>query len=207
MARGGWSADTCEMEAHTNSFSRPWHPGSASETGHRFRVVVLYEDLRSAAYAMQACDILEKHAAAATDYLGNIWNFGALEVPEIFDLVLAAASVSDIVIFSASGNNRPPSLLRRWLRAWLHLTEGSDRTLFALYSGDPESRSACWHKWLELELDPSNIGFFSHEMGGRTAPENFSDEPAAPEIRRRGGFLAVSGIDEDLAFDAPLAGG
>lgn len=149
-----------EITSSTDAFNQP------------FRIVIIYENLVSAARALRACEILRGEISNATSMEINVWKMSGLgDLASRATSALAAAN-ADVVIVSASGAEDQPAHLPIWVEEWLGQDAAAGSALFTLLGNHVTPGAASLASWLRDKAEPNGIQVFSHPSfdGGECAP-------------------------------------
>ena len=80
-----------------------------------FRVVIAYEDLRTARQARQTYDFLVANLTHEWRVTSQMWNFGLLRIPELRALAAEDAMQADVIIVACNGDGELPADVRTWI--------------------------------------------------------------------------------------------
>lgn len=141
--------------------------------GHRkFQIVIVYENLVSAARALRACEFLRREIGDTVSVEVNVWRMGILEDGDSCRAAANASSLADVVIVSTSGREEIPVAFRRWIEAWLQLDRCGRAALFALFGDHVGDGALSVAGYLRRKTILNGIDFFCHppidesELGG-----------------------------------------
>jgi hypothetical protein len=84
-----------------------------------FRVVIVYEDFRTARQAQQACDFLAANLTHEWQVTSQMWKFDLLRIPELRELAAEDALLANLIIVSCNGDGELPADVRTWIEMWL----------------------------------------------------------------------------------------
>ena len=136
---------------------------SATNAANRpFRIVILYENVVSAARALRACEILRGEIPAGASLEIAVWKISGLGLPESRNPSASAAACADVVIVSASGGEERPAQLPLWVDEWLGKSTTPGSALFALLGDHATPGALSLASWLRAKASPNGIDFFSH---------------------------------------------
>ena len=175
-------------------------------------LVIVYENVVSAARALRACDILRGDGPDEITLSIKVWKTDQLGVEDDRDCAAEAAAQADIVIVSASGREEISPFLRMWTESWFErekVCAGSLLTLFGDHIGPYLLSLAAY---LRQKSAPRGIRFFSHPgLDGydiETRPTFQNELPAPivalhslPQDWRPGDSILSRGIEDQSAFD------
>jgi len=131
--------------------------------GHRkFQIVIVYENLVSAARALRACEFLRAEVGESVSLGVNIWKMDLLQDGDSRRSAVHASSLADVVIVSASGREPIPSSFRQWVEAWLQLDPCGHAALFALFSDHVGPGAISVAAYLRQKTILNGIDFFCH---------------------------------------------
>lgn len=131
--------------------------------GHRkFQIVIVYENLVSAARALRACEFLRSEVGESVSLGVNIWKIDLLQDGDARRAAANASSLADVVIVSASGREPIPSSFRQWVEAWLQLDQCGRAALFALFSDHVGPGAISVAAYLQRKTILNGIDFFCH---------------------------------------------
>ena len=134
----------------------------ADAANRTFRIVILYENVVSAARALRACEILRGEIPPDAALEINVWKISGLGLPESRTPSASAAARADVVIVSASGGEERPAPLPLWVDEWLQQSTAAGSALFALLGDHATPGSTSLASWLREKASPNGIDFFSH---------------------------------------------
>ncbi len=131
--------------------------------GHRkFQIVIVYENLVSAARALRACEFLRREIGDTVSVDVNVWRMGILEDGDSRRAAANASSLADVVIVSASGRDEIPVAFRQWVEAWLQLDQCGRAALFALFGDHVGDGALSMAGYLRRKTILHGIDFFCH---------------------------------------------
>jgi hypothetical protein len=135
---------------------------TAEAPGRPFRIVILYENVVSAARALRACEILRSEIPHDAALEINVWKMSGLGVTESRIPSASAAARADVVIVSASGSEEQPAHLPIWVDEWLSQSAAEGSALFTLLGDHASPGAISFASWLREKTSPNGIDFFSH---------------------------------------------
>jgi hypothetical protein len=131
--------------------------------GHRkFQIVIVYENLVSAARALRACEFLRSEFGETMAVEVHVWKMSLLEDGDSRRAAANASSLADVVIVSASGREEIPSPFRQWVDAWLQLDQCGRAALFALFGEHLGDGALSVASYLRRKTILNGIDFFCH---------------------------------------------
>ena len=80
-----------------------------------FRVVIVYEDLRTARQAKQAYDFLAANLTHEWQVTSQMWKFGLLHLPDLRALAAEDALRADLIIVACNAEGELPAEVRTWI--------------------------------------------------------------------------------------------
>lgn len=147
---------------------------NAKPVRRTFQIVIVYENLVSAARALRACEFLRGEIGDSVSLEVNIWKMGALADGDTRRGAATAASQAEVVIVSASGREEIPDAFRQWVEAWLKMDHSRRPAVFSLFGdhiGDGALSIASFLRGMTVRR---GIDFFCHPpvdaAGLRRAP-------------------------------------
>jgi hypothetical protein len=150
---------------------------SSDRQNRKFQIVIIYENVVSAARALRACEILRNEIPQDLTLQINVWKMGSLEVEENRTLAASASAMADVVIVSASGRDEAPAAFRSWVDSWLWLCREHRCALFTLFGDHVAPDAVALAGWLQRKTAPRGIDFFTHPpLDGRDL-DLFRDVP------------------------------
>ena len=185
---------------------------STDASGTSFRIVIIYENVVSAARALRACEILRSEIPRDAALEINVWKMSALEASESRIPSATAAARADVVIVSASGTEEHPAHLPLWVDEWLSQSAAAGSALFTLLGNNATPGAISFASWLREKASPNGIDVFSHpSMDGSECaplrdipllmpPQQVADAVRIPIEEWRPG-LASSSENFESAFD------
>jgi len=135
---------------------------SADSSSRPFRIVILYENVVSAARALRACEILRSEIPHDAALEINVWKMSALGLSESRAQSASAAARADVVIFSASGREEQPPCMPLWVDEWLGKNAATGPALFTLLGDHATPGATSFASWLREKSVTNGIDFFSH---------------------------------------------
>jgi hypothetical protein len=96
-----------------------------------FRIVVAYEDSETARHARNVCDYMVKRPGPQCQFIGQMWGFDVLQVPECRELAAKGAASADVIMLSSHGTRDLPGEVKAWIELWLR-DKGDLQALVAL---------------------------------------------------------------------------
>ncbi len=131
--------------------------------GHRkFQIVIVYENLVSAARALRASEFLRREIGDTVSVEVNVWRLGLFEDGDSRRAAANASSLADVVIVSASGREEIPVAFRQWVEAWLQLDQCGRAALFALFGDHVSDGALSMAGYLRRKTILHGIDFFCH---------------------------------------------
>ena len=131
--------------------------------GHRkFQIVIVYENLVSAARALRACEFLRGEVGESVSLGVNIWKMDLLLDGDSRRAAANASTLADVVIVSASGREPIPTSFRQWVEAWLQLDPCGRAALFALFSDHVGPSAISVAAYLRRKTILTGLDFFCH---------------------------------------------
>ena len=110
-----------------------------SERLLRLDVLVVYEDFGTGLRARRALDQTAQQLTVEADLQVNMWSFGLLRAPALYEQAANEAAEADIVFVSAHGPDELPASLKLWVQRWLARKGGGpcamDRSLVTVFTG------------------------------------------------------------------------
>jgi hypothetical protein len=135
---------------------------TAESTDRPFRIVIIYENVVSAARALRACEVLRSEIPHDAALEINVWKMSGLGVSESRIPSASAAAHADVVIVSASGSEEQPAHLPIWVDEWLSQSAAAGSALFTLLGDHATPGAISFASWLREKTSPNGIDFFSH---------------------------------------------
>lgn len=139
-----------DIAAHSDSSRRP------------FRIVIIYENVVSAARALRACEILRSEIPHDSGLEINVWKMSTLGASENRAPSVSAAARADVVIVSASGSEGQPAHMPVWVDEWLSQSAASGSALFTLLGDHVTPGAISFAAWLRQKASPVGVDFFCH---------------------------------------------
>lgn len=159
--------------------------------GHRkFQIVIVYENLVSAARALRACEFLQHEIGETVSVDVNVWKMEILEDGDSRRAAANASSLADVVIVSASGRKDIPCAFRLWVEAWLQLDQCGRAALFALFGEHIGDGALSVAGYLRRKTVLNGIDFFCHP------PIDPSEFVRAVDLEKALGPVASGASDE-----------
>jgi hypothetical protein len=84
-----------------------------------FRAVVAYEDSEAGQHARNVCDYLVARLRSKCRFIGQMWGFDVLRIPECRELAAKGAATADVVMLSSHGVGALPGEVKAWIELWL----------------------------------------------------------------------------------------
>lgn len=150
---------------------------TTDSTSRPFRIVIIYENVVSAARALRACEILRSEIPSDASLEINVWKMSGLGVSQCRAKSASAAARADVVIVSASGREEQPACMPIWVDEWLARTTGSGAALFTLLGDHATPGAISFASWLREKSATSGIDFFSHPSVDATECAPLRDIP------------------------------
>jgi hypothetical protein len=135
---------------------------TADTPSRPFRIVIIYENVVSAARALRACEILRSEIPQDAVLEINVWKMSGLADFESRTPSASAAARADVVIVSASGSEEQPAHLPIWVDEWLGQSAAAGSALFTLLGDYASPGAISFASWLREKTTPNGIDFFSH---------------------------------------------
>ena len=185
---------------------------SANHHRDHLSLVIVYENVVSAARALRACDILRGDGPGEITLSIKVWKTDLLGIEDDRDSAAAAAALADIVIVSASGRDEMSPFLRLWTDSWLESRQARPCSLFTLFGDHIGPHSLETAAYLRQKSAPRGIRFFTHpsldDYEIETMPA-FQTELTAPLMSmlsqpqdwRPGDSILSRGLEDQSAFD------
>jgi hypothetical protein len=131
-----------------------------------FRVVMVYEDFRTARQATRAYDFLVANLTHEWRVTSQMWKFDVLRIPELRALAAEDAMMADLIIVSCNGEGELPSGVRTWIEMWLGYKAGAV-ALVALLDVPPgqAERARVTQAYLEHVAQRAHMEFFTWPQG------------------------------------------
>ena len=96
------------------------------------RTVVAYEDSEAGQHARSVCDYLVERLGPKCRFVGQMWGFDVLRIPECRELAAQGAAGADVVMLSSHGVGDLPGEVKAWIELWLR-DKGDLQALVALF--------------------------------------------------------------------------
>jgi hypothetical protein len=156
---------------------------AGAKPAHRtFRIVIVYENLVSAARALRACEFLRGEIGDTVSLEVNVWKIAILEDADSRRFAGIAAAQSDVVIVSTSGREEIPGAFRVWVESWTRMEDGGRPAVFTLFGEHIGKGAFSIASFLRHKTALRGIEFFCHppldSSGLRSAAPL---QPALPE--------------------------
>jgi hypothetical protein len=135
---------------------------TAESPSRPFRIVIIYENVVSAARALRACEVLRSEIPHDAGLEINVWKMSSLGSSESCIPSASAAARADVVIVSASGSEEQPAHLPIWVDEWLSQSAAAGSALFTLLGDHVTPGAISFATWLREKTSPNGIDFFSH---------------------------------------------
>jgi hypothetical protein len=139
-----------------------------------FQIVIVYENLVSAARALRACEFLRGEIGDSVSLDVNVWKMDLLADGDTCRGAVDAASLAEVVIVSASGREEIPLAFRQWVGAWLRTDLGRRPAVFSLFGDHIGDGALSIAAFLKSMTARRGIEFFCHPpvdaSGLRRAP-------------------------------------
>ena len=145
---------------------------STDASDSTFRIVIIYENVVSAARALRACEILRSEIPHDAPLEINVWKMSGLGDSGSRIPSATAAARADVVIVSASGTEEHPAHLPIWVDEWLSQSAAAGSALFTLLGNHATPGAISFASWLREKASPNGIDVFSHPPldGAECAP-------------------------------------
>jgi hypothetical protein len=127
----------------------------------KFHIVVLYENVVSAARALRACEFLRAELNDDVVLKMHVWKMSVLDVEENRALAASTSAVADVVIVSANGRDSVAPSFRHWVDSWLWVKKNRRCSVLAIFGDCPPSGALSIAAFLR-EKSPFNIDLFFH---------------------------------------------
>jgi hypothetical protein len=151
---------------------------AGSKPAHRtFQIVIVYENLVSAARALRACEFLRGEIGDSVSLEVNVWKMAILEDADSRRFASVAAAQSDVVIVSTSGREEIPGAFSLWVDSWTRMEDGRRPAVFTLFGDHVGQGAVAVASFLRRKTALRGIDFFSHP------PLNSSDLQSAPPLQ------------------------
>ncbi len=108
-----------------------------------FTTVVAYEDSETAQHARNVCDYLVKRLGPHCRFVGQMWGFDVLGIPECRELAARGAASADVIMLSSHGTADLPGQVKAWIELWLR-DKRDLQALVALFDRPHTSRGQSW---------------------------------------------------------------
>ena len=139
---------------------------SLSSSGRKvvpaFRVVIVYEDIRTARQAKQAYEFLVANLTHEWRFTRQTWKFELLRLPELRRLAAEDAVQADVIIVSCRGDGELPADVRAWIEMWLDY-KGDNVALITLLDRPPgqAGHAQVTQDYLERVAQRARVEFFT----------------------------------------------
>jgi hypothetical protein len=151
-----------------------------------FQIVIVYENLVSAARALRACEFLRGEIGETVSLDVNVWKMAVLRDGDNRRGAALAASNADVVIVSASGREEIPDAFRQWVEAWLGIDGGTQPAVFTLFGDHVGDGALSVASFLKNKTTLRGIDFFCHPP---LDASGFLRAPALQAVLERGETL------------------
>jgi hypothetical protein len=151
---------------------------NAKPVRRSFEIVIIYENLVSAARALRACEFLRGEIGDTVSLAVNVWKMGMLADGDTRRSAANAASQAEVVIVSASGREEIPDAFRQWVEAWLHSGHEVRPAVFSLFGDHIGDGALSIASFLKSQTARRGIEFFCHP------PVDSSSLHRAPTLQR-----------------------
>lgn len=128
----------------------------------QFSIVIIYENVVSAARALRACEILRHEIPEDLSIDVSVWKTGILECQENRTKAALNSSTADVVIVAASGRDEISPYFRLWVEEWLELERERECALFTLFGDHITPHAVATAAYLRQKTAPLGMDFFSH---------------------------------------------
>jgi hypothetical protein len=131
-----------------------------------FRVVIVYEDFRTARQAKRAYDFLVANLTHEWQVSSQMWKFDLLRIPELRELATEDAMLADLIIVSCNGDGELPADVHTWIE--MSLGPKADAVaLVALLDCPPgqAERAQATRAYLERAAKRAHMEFFTWPQG------------------------------------------
>jgi hypothetical protein len=136
---------------------------AGSKPAHRtFRIVIVYENLVSAARALRACEFLRGEIGDTVSLEVNVWKIAILEDADSRRFAAVAAAQADVVIVSTSGRGEIPVAFRVWVDSWTRMEDGGRPAVFTLFGDHVGDGAFSVASFLREKTSLRGIEFFCH---------------------------------------------
>jgi len=139
---------------------------SGSKVFPTFRVVIVYEDFRTAAQAKRAYDFLAANLTHEWQLTSQMWKFELLRIPELRDMAAEDAAMANLIIVSCHGDQELPADVTDWVEMWQG-DKGEPVALVALFDRPPEQaqHARTTQAYLERVAKRGRMEFFTWPEG------------------------------------------
>jgi hypothetical protein len=128
----------------------------------KFQIVIVYENLVSAARALRACEFLRREIGETVSVEVNVWRMGILGDGDTRRAAANSSSLADVVIVSTSGREEIPIAFRQWVEDWLQLDHCGRAALFALFGDHIGDGARSVSGYLRRKTILNGNDFFCH---------------------------------------------
>jgi len=174
---------------------------SANHGRKNLSLVIVYENVVSAARALRACDILRGDGSEEITLSIKVWKTDLLGIEDDRASAAAAAALADIVIVSASGRDEMSPFLRLWTDSWLESRQARPCSLFTLFGDHIGPRSLETAAYLRQKSAHRGIRFFTRPTFQHELLSPRMAMRSQPQDWRPGDSILSRGIDDQSAFD------
>jgi hypothetical protein len=156
---------------------------AGTKPAHRiFRIVIVYENLVSAARALRACEFLRGEIGDTVSLDVNVWKIAILEDSDSRRFAGIAAAQADVVIVSTSGREEIPGAFRVWVESWTRMENGGRPAVFTLFGDHIGEGAFSIASFLREKTALRGIEFFCHPPLDSSGLRSASPlQPALPE--------------------------
>jgi hypothetical protein len=127
-----------------------------------FRTVVAYEDSETGYHARNVCDYLAERLGRECRFIGQMWGFDVLRIPECRELAAKAAASADVIMLSSHGAGDLPGEVKAWIELWLR-DKADSQALVALFDRPRVEAAQYWpvQEYLAGVAERGQIPFFA----------------------------------------------
>lgn len=158
---------------------------SSSESGHKFKIAVVYQDKVTQSWAMQLCHPVEERFGG--EHVQNTWHVvNSLSDPEILLEAVRAALSADVIVISIYAADELPPELYAWIDVWLPRRLSRVGALAALIgvAGEPAPQAVRTQEYLQAVARRGQLDFLQHEHKLSDGPRDFSTPRIAESTSR-----------------------
>jgi hypothetical protein len=151
---------------------------SSGDSGHKFKIAVVYQDKVTQSWAMQLCDPVEEKFGG--EYVQNTWHdVNSLSDPEMLLEAVRAALSADVIVISVYAADELPPELYAWINVWLPRRLSRAGALAALIgvAGKPAPHAVRTQEYFQAVARRGQLDFLPHERKLSDEPRDFSTEP------------------------------